>query len=110
MSDLAAFLRARLDEDERDSYATHLWECASLNVNQDALCTCGYPARVLREVEAKRAILDEHPRMNPGVCRTCQHDDWVQRRRVDTPWPCPTLHQLAAVCSDHPDYRQEWAP
>jgi hypothetical protein len=25
-------------------------------------------------------------------------------------WPCPDLRDLASAWSDHPDYRQEWAP
>ena len=75
------------------------------------------PARVLREVAAKRAILAEHGPANggrdPDRCRVCTaiaptgmgHTD-ARRFRA----PCPTLLFLAAVYSDHPDYRQEWKP
>jgi hypothetical protein len=74
------------------------------------------PARVLREVAAKRAILAEHGPANGGRdadrCRVCTaiahtgmgHAD-ARRFRA----PCPTLLFLAAVYSDHPDYRAEWA-
>lgn len=75
------------------------------------------PARALREVAAKRAILAEHGLANggrdAGRCRVCTaithtgmgHAD-ARRFRA----PCPTLLFLAAVYSDHADYRQEWAP
>ena len=74
------------------------------------------PARALREVAAKRAILAEHGPADggrdAGRCRVCTaithtgmgHAD-ARRFRA----PCPTLLFLAAVYSDHPDYRQEWA-
>ena len=65
------------------------------------------PARVLRECEAKRRIVDEHTFMaahesrdfgfSNGNCLTCR----VQG-------PCATLLHLASVFADHPDYRQEW--
>jgi Family of unknown function (DUF6221) len=75
------------------------------------------PARIVREVEAKQAILAEHrptdwKAYGDLMCFRCRLDDdepipdghhWV-------PWPCPTVRQLAAVYSDHPDYHQEWAP
>jgi Family of unknown function (DUF6221) len=70
------------------------------------------PARALREVEAKRAILAEHGPASggrdPDRCRVCTaiHDGRAARFRA----PCPTLLSLAAVYSDHPDYQQEWAP
>lgn len=75
------------------------------------------PGRVLREVGAKRAVIAIHdPSRHPDdpssvrwcpVCITGRHgypEEWG-----DDPYPCLTLRQLAAVWSDHPDYRQEWA-
>jgi hypothetical protein len=67
------------------------------------------PARVLREVEAKRVILaghrpDERERYWCGRCRIVRDDNiWV-----GPAYPCSTLLALAAVYSDHPDYRAEW--
>lgn len=64
------------------------------------------PARVLREVEAKRRILEHHSEstlpngIHLGTCMTC--DNWEM--------PCPTLRLLADPYSDHPDFRSEWAP
>jgi hypothetical protein len=73
------------------------------------------PRRVLAECEAKRTIIAEHgpsevaslDRETWGklfvVCRVCV----IGSRQVVA--PCPTLRALAAVYTDHQDYRQEWA-
>ncbi len=80
--DIIAFIKARLDEDEA---AAKAWLPFG---NPDAAAREHIarqdPGRVLREVEAKREII-----------RVCG--------RVYV------LRCLAAVYSDHPDYRQEWA-
>jgi hypothetical protein len=61
------------------------------------------PARVLRDVAAKRAILAKHGPDLPleGACLTCYRGEG---------WPCDTLRLLAAIWDDHPDYRAGWAP
>ena len=70
--------------------------------------TVGDPARVLREVEAGRAILAryedclarmEDPDYPAGVARdqAREYEDFV-------------IPNLIAVYSDHPDYRAEFAP
>jgi hypothetical protein len=75
------------------------------------------PARVLREVEAKRAVIAEHATMTaiwwPDVeaievecCERCSNDE----HEVAVEAPCPTLLALAAVYQDHPDWREEWRP
>lgn len=112
--DLVAFLRARLDEDEaaaklaareggtwtQDDPQRYPGSISSLggqvvyaegapDENQAPHIARHDPARVLREVEAKRAILDEYLAA-PG-------------------WPQDVV-LLAAVYSDHPDYRDEWKP
>lgn len=121
MSDLVAFLRARLDEDE-----------AAAKKDQDApegalrysdIDEWGSPLawlmtsdRALREVEAKRVILAAHehrteypddPQRGFG-CDTCHFD-----RELGFPpgidW-CQTLRALADVYSDHPDYDGAWRP
>lgn len=53
------------------------------------------PARVLREVEAKRRIVDRYVWLR-------EHGD-----TGDVAWVLPLL---AAAYADHPDYRPEWAP
>ena len=89
MNDLTEFLRARLDEDE----AADLHERKCSAGYYGAPCTCGWRYRKVREIEAKRAILDDH-------------------ESEDGPYfsgSYPALRRLAAIYSDHPDYRPEWA-
>lgn len=71
------------------------------------------PARVLREVEAKRRMLDEHvprrvkyrPNREPG-CLTCiTAQEWDERAGEAN---CLTLRLLALPYADHPDYRNDW--
>ena len=65
------------------------------------------PARVLREVEAGRALLRRHEedRHVPGQCSNC-FDAFGQHLA----WPCPTIRIIAAVYSDNPDYDEAWRP
>lgn len=98
MDDLIAFITARLAEDEaaaklaRPDYFTFevLGIFSALGDMRHVIRHD--PARVLRELAAKRAILSEH--IVGG---------WH-------PVPCLTLRALASVYSDHPDYRAEWKP
>lgn len=62
------------------------------------------PARVLREVEAKRRLVALHDRPN-HQCVT--EDGPTQWHAAD---PCATLRLLALPYATHPDYRPEWAP
>lgn len=90
------------------------------------------PARVLREVEAKRRLLALHlhlrytepldadsdfeedhrpafaePPLYVG-CKTCHYD--ARHEETYPSWWCDTVRLLALPYSDHVDYRQEWAP
>ena len=62
------------------------------------------PARVLREVTAKRAILTRHsPVTGPGRGTRCGGE-------FDVPWPCEDARSVAAIWSGHPDYQEGWKP
>jgi hypothetical protein len=62
------------------------------------------PARVLREVAALRVVVDQHTgRHGKYVCHECLQD-------LSAPNSCHTLRHLAAIWSDHPEYRAEWRP
>ena len=120
-----AFLCARLDEDEADAQK-HLnrfvdgeWRrviCDPLlggyggqSPHRDLtvglyIGRMSEPARVLREVEAKRAILRWHP------SERMRYIDASRCPQCELTWPCPTVRLIAAVYSDHPDYRDEWKP
>lgn len=62
------------------------------------------PARVLREVEAGRAILARHVAVQAWSYPPGDGDEAVQGE-LDT-----VIRHLIAAWSDHPDYRQEWKP
>jgi hypothetical protein len=109
---LTEFVTARLGEVEGRAWAVHdVEKCDALlyeedmadAARRDPACNCGMPARALREVEAKRKILDHHkPVRHEGrtVCHSCLG--------ASTFWPCRTLQHLAAIDSDHPDYDPAW--
>jgi hypothetical protein len=106
MDDLVEFLRARLDEDERAVEGT--WTPPSSTPSHQLATMQGSivmmrPARVLREVAAKRVLLDDYERFV------------AERRRMMGGWDShpevsPVLTAFAAVYDAHPDYRPEWAP
>jgi hypothetical protein len=79
------------------------------------------PARVLREVEVKRRIVELHqPDMklpddwygNDAKCKECgQLWHWIR----ESPLPsisrgCRTIRRLAAPFSGEPGYKEEWKP
>lgn len=117
MDDLIAFLRQMLDEEEaaaRDAYyegqhwlteeeGVYRWPDDELVYMADRKRDAAHivrwqPARVLREVAAKRAIA------SLAWNRYNQYDG-IPGDLADE-----ILHQLATIYSDHPDYRQEWKP
>lgn len=141
MDDLIAFLRARLAEDERTARAVEdrsaPWDGQWMADGNSAVRTLnGHvlfyrhgaaplkpgltehiarhdPARVLREVAAKRELLDEHQDVNDGLCGTCVNSDWgYPTHGGSSPqnFPCRTLRLLALPYADHPEYREEWRP
>lgn len=128
-ADLIAFLTARLDEDEaaakavadypapwRASCYNHGTEWAVTDASYDfAAAEVGEeaafhialhdPARVLREVEAKRVIVNLAAKVR----------EWTDGSAGATAGYAAvvvgdTLRVLAAVYSDHPDYDQSWKP
>ena len=126
----AAFVAARLDEDEAAAKAATpgpwhaagedilsragdpYWTgaCAANAAGADAAHIARHdPARVLREVKAKRAIMAmwEHENM-PSVYQPEPEVQELINERRDTIEM--VLCEMAAVWSDHPDYRPEWTP
>lgn len=145
---LAAFLEARLQEDQAAAMAAPvdpagamdaMFETEALHEEQDwrlypereteyargqaaALhwaatamrermvpITLHDPARVLREVAAKRAILGEHRQNGPDSI-WCWRCDPGADMGDGAMFPCVTLRAVAAVYSAHPDYDPAWAP
>lgn len=114
---IVEFIEARLAEDE--AAARLRAPTVFVGTSMTDMRVSEPESRALREVEAKRAILDAHPTadgLSPyerscGIgmsfgCGTCHQDDGII---CGYGW-CPTLRALASVWSDHPDYRQEWKP
>lgn len=163
-TDLTAFITARLDEDEAAAKGPPGWKLEHWTAvryadkesgrnwrvdaeprcvidgaaEEDAQFIARYdPARVLREVAAKRAIRARvvaipHDYVDGDPWYSCRqavkprrHDDSEPREpgsgctRDDAGGPCDCgrdglvstlLGHQAAAWSDHPDYRAEWAP
>lgn len=127
--DLVAFLRARLDDDERGANLAspgpwHLnpeqdevWAVDDIEVATAFALSSNQqrntarhiarhdPARVLREVEAKRRIIEQHPCDDDGFC-----GDGIGLVGCKWAWPCPTVRLLALPYADYSDYREEWRP
>lgn len=118
------FILDRIAEDEESASRYHRLLCLRTacdnegcvwddqeRIEDERVCTCGYPARVLAGCKAKRAIVGAHQSyvMAEGeVCENCrgeEKDEWFRE-----PWPCATVRHLAAVYASHPDYDPAWAP
>ncbi|MFE5628463.1 DUF6221 family protein [Streptomyces sp. NPDC056543] len=117
MDDLVQFLRARLDEDEQTARGTAMewgtaWTVdeAMTSVRSDTGAdvvaepnvpirhiASHDPARVLREVDAKRRRLEVLA-------------DAIQRGHDDYDIATELLPLEALPYADHPDYRDEWRP
>ena len=108
---LTEFLAARLDETGAAAWAVHdVTKCDALLYEEDmaaaaarGTCDCGYPARVLREAAAMRAILGRYASQPANL------GDQLQRGQEQMGL-LYALEQLAAIWDDHPDYEGEWRP
>jgi len=106
---LTEFLRARLDEDER--HARKLAESDRRPVLSLAT-TVNHPERLLLEVEAKRAIVDDYADAEQAV-RGYDHDaptdaywqEWGNRHALRL-----AVERLGTVYADHDDYDERWRP
>jgi Family of unknown function (DUF6221) len=137
VTDLVEFIEARLNEDEQGALNTidREWRPDGANSCQVyarlpvadrtiAWCRNGHeddfanalhiarhdPARVLREVEAKRRVLARHHRDERGACVGCGWTGDLDEARTEAGEDCPELLDIAAPFASHSDYRSEWAP
>jgi uncharacterized protein DUF6221 len=132
--DLVAFLNARLDEDERIALAAtpgpwHAQEDAVFAGSHRppgysrgiAITRASYtgsildhsanathiayhdPASVLREVATKRAIIGSYQALAASEDTSRWHEGELFAMEAVVRW-------MAAIWSDHPNYRQEWKP
>lgn len=131
---LTEFLTAMIDGDERIARQTNphgpewtewdeqavaavLWDaqphakrCAWRMSELQEPCTCGYPARVLAECEAKRRILDD-------LAAHLEADyEAMESPIASAGWHAKTralngvVRLLALPYADHPDYDEAWRP
>ncbi|MFI1524950.1 DUF6221 family protein [Streptomyces griseus] len=113
MDDLVQFLRDRLAEDEQTARAAgDGWygydpeqQIAFVPPEDSRHIARHDPARVLREVEAKRRILDE---VVPEVEKAEEmiEDEW----HTSTDAADDLIRLLALPYADHPDYQDTWRP
>jgi len=126
MIDLAGWLLAQIDADERiadraGDVSTDLghqatWTSfAGTDVVAEAVAhlDAWSPARVLAECEAKRRIVDLHPVVGDNVCDTCvvgKPGYPLHPHSTPERWPCGTLRALALGYADRPGYEHHWRP
>lgn len=132
-ADLVAFLRARLDEDERIARAAtpgpweqtpervgflaseEYWDVVDCSGTPAARENAEHiarhdPARVLADIDAKRQLIALHQEKQEqgygsDFCAECGFGEVSQSY-----YPCGTLRLLALPYAGHPDYREEWRP
>ncbi|MFD3748344.1 DUF6221 family protein [Nocardia sp. NPDC058633] len=128
---IGEFIAARLDEDEEtaraafggpgdngvwerdhDPYAAevvfsdwiHIYAEGGHSATQAEHIARHDPARELRQAAAVRAVVELHH--GESWCDICPDPE---DRHTHSPMPCEHLRHLAAIWTDHPDYRAEWA-
>ena len=122
MGDLVAFCEARVSEDEAaalESKNAPAGAARFVDADQwsQSLIWLTGEDRMIREVEAKRAILAAHvPYFEPAeavpdICAVCVtgKDGYAENWLMDL-WPCLPVRAIAAIWSDHPDYEEGWKP
>jgi len=114
VNDLVAWLRARLDEDEAVARAAtpgkwsmgrldehEIGDAWMLKLDDKRHIARHDPARVLREVAAKRAIVDAYEHL----MRTAGIEPSAHFRMLGLE---QAVEHLASVYADHAEYREEW--
>lgn len=138
MDDLATWLRATWDQDEREAHEQKrfdAWVQEQRGDHVDAIVipplsqlgSAGDPDRALAEIDAKRRILDLH--IGAHDCTEIHTgtypDDWPADAgwgKAGKPWAhavnehfeadqhCPTVRLLALPMADRPGYDESWRP
>lgn len=101
--DIAEFISARLDEDERaigDQDEPGDWCDRASGVHLES-------GRAWRDIAAKRRILAWHKA--ECTCTWCDEEGNELPEPDVTGYGCPTLLMLAAIWSDHADYNLNWS-
>jgi len=122
--DIAQWLGARLDEDERIARAAHVpnwstdgrrgvyygvedsWMTDALTTADADHIAAHDPARVLREIDAKRQLVERHERAMEN--RRAHPEDLASAGALLALHGAVKL--LALPYADRPGYREEWRP
>lgn len=100
--------RRRVSQDgEKPDYYLMAWP----DTGRPAVLVGG--ERVLREITAKRRVLDRHCRSEDDTvtdyCTACTSGDYAGYPDVELD-DCPELQDIAYIWNDHPDWNQRWCP
>lgn len=117
---LTEWLRAQLDEDAAgaaDPFADTAWHARGCENLPDVLypgyesgpCDCGVPARVLREIEAKRGVLRQYEAVREQVRNPVSAEN-RRAARIAQGELEDVLRLLAVPYSDRPGYDGAWRP
>ena len=114
VTDIREFITARVAEDLEAAMNAELGDVR--HGGADLRANIRNQDRALRETHAKEAILEDHqikpatyPEPDDNAAFGCERCHSDRDEGVYGFGYCPTLKALAAVYSDHPDYRKEWA-
>lgn len=105
------FLNARIDEDEAAAGAAagSSWVTVIIDRSTGEHIVLHDPTRVLREVAAKRAIIEAADEATGCDMQVDSEFRVGTRDESEEPYVGDViLRALASVYSDHPDYRTEW--
>ncbi|MBM4525165.1 hypothetical protein GS462_11155 [Rhodococcus hoagii] len=111
--ELIPFLRARIDEDAHVAHAAARWSYGAAQWaaegEPDWIHIARHdPARVLREIDSKRALIEF---AETATCLDMQVDsEFGVGPRTEPYIGHEILRTMAAAYSDHPDFQQEWQP
>lgn len=139
MAEIAAFLEERLAEDEelartadaepipddgfeRGTHIVYGLQSTGIGLDYQGFALVWDPARVLREVAAKRRVLERHhPATSPDyvyreripiyMCEGCGYETRYGHTEPVTEDinDCPELRDIAAIYADHEDYAAKWS-
>ena len=99
VSDLTEFLLARIAEDYADAMSGWRWKALPVGEYERL------QARVLRECEAKRELVDDFTVLDADY--KASRLDSTESRRFQA---LVAMSRAASVYADHADYREEWKP
>lgn len=103
MSDLAAFLLARIAEDEHRALGRRDHNAPSARVY--ALAECEAKRRIVA-LHSETSEMRDYGNWEPHLCRSCGGQGYNDFDGIA--YPCDTIKALASVYADHPDFREEW--